>query len=78
MEEVKEESKFGNDVEVNWCNIDMADNGYIVSWDEKIKKPEGSMDHCGYKSKKKLFSNEEEDQAWETFKHYKKLSMKKS
>lgn len=61
------------DKKISWVNIDAADNGYIVRWDEQEEKPKGSMDHCHSKNHTRLFSEGEDDLAWE---HFKMLKMK--
>lgn len=59
-----------------WVNIDMADNGFIVRWDEKMKKPGGGdMDHCDHVSKTHLFKMEEDNEAFDFFIRLKKMEM---
>jgi hypothetical protein len=62
--------------QVRWVNIDVADNGFIVKWDEKMKKPGGGeMDHCDCISKTHLFKSEEKDEAFDFFVKLKKMEM---
>ena len=61
---------------VRWVGIDMANNGYIVSYTMKQDKPKGSMDHCDWGSEhKELFGESEEDKAWMYYKKYKMMEM---
>lgn len=60
---------------VNWVNIDMANNGYIVRYSIKESKP-GSMEHCEWIEKSFVFSMEQEDEAFDLFKKMKLKSMK--
>lgn len=58
---------------VSWVEIEQADNGFIVEWSAKIKRPGASeLDHCERKRHKKLFPMEKEAEAWEKFKALKK------
>ncbi len=63
------------DKKISWVNIDMADNGYVVSWSEKEIKPPGCNDHCDYIDHKKLFSEKEDGAAWDHFKNLKMMEM---
>jgi hypothetical protein len=59
-----------------WVNIDVADNGFIVKWDEKTKKRGGGeMDHCNSISKTHIFKVEEKDEAFDFFVRLKKMEM---
>jgi hypothetical protein len=71
MEElIKEETP-----KVNWVDIDVADNGYIVSYSVKEKKLGASpTDHVDYQNKKMLF--EDEGEAFDFFVKMKKAEMK--
>ena len=62
-----EENEVGK---VDYVGIDIADNGWIVRWDQKEKKEKGCMDHCYGKSHTKIFGNSDEDTetAFEFFK----------
>ena len=60
---------------VSYVGIKKAINGYIVSWDEQEEKKKGCMDHRGYMSQEKLFSLEEEDNAYNYFMMYKKAEV---
>jgi len=51
--------------------IEKADNGYVVEWREKEKKPKGSMEKCDYIKRQMLFSMEEKEKAWEKYKELK-------
>jgi hypothetical protein len=60
---------------VNWVEIEMANNGYVVRYSVKESKP-GSMEHCEWLSKSFVFSTEQEDEAFDLFKKMKLKSMK--
>lgn len=46
-----------------------AENGVIVSWDEKVEKPgKGMYDNCSYEYKKEVFGDKDIDKAFERFK----------
>jgi len=60
---------------VSYVDIERASNGYIVSWGEKGSSNKSSMDHMGYTSKKKIFSIEEKEEAFENFLMYKKKAV---
>lgn len=60
---------------VRWVDIDMADNGFIVEWNEKEKKPSESSDHCDYIRHKKLFPMDKKDDAFMYFVELKKAEL---
>jgi len=60
---------------INWSGIKMADNGWIVNWSEQEKGLRDS-DHCDYISHDKLFTLDEEQQAWDMYKELKIAEMK--
>ncbi len=62
-------------MKISWVEISKADNGFTVSWNEREKKPKGSMEHCESTRHSLVFGLEEEDKAWETFVKYKKSEL---
>jgi len=62
---------------IGYVNIDMADNGWIVSFDVEGNK-KSKFDNCSYQSCKHVFDEDELDEAFEFFKILKiKISQQK-
>lgn len=74
MESVKYPNS-SNHTDIRWVGIDLADNGFVVNWDEREKKEEGCMDHCDSVSHSKVFGQEEKDAAFDHFIMLKKKEM---
>lgn len=62
---------------VGYVNIDMADNGWVVSYDISYPSKKGDPYSCTCQSHKKIFEAADEDEAWEFFKKLKIKSMSK-
>lgn len=61
---------------VRWSSIDVAENGFMVRWDEKTKNPGGgSYDHCEGLSRSHVFTSDQEDEAFDFFVKLKKMEM---
>jgi hypothetical protein len=66
----------GNKEEVCWVSIDSADNGYIVSYSIREKSlGKGKYGHVEHTEKKMLYSNKQEDEAFEMFVKMKKKEL---
>lgn len=64
---------------ISCCNINMANNGFIVRFDIRTKRPGASdSEHCDYQTKTFLFEQDKEDEAWEYYKQMKMREMKGS
>lgn len=64
-------------MDVTSCSIQMAKNGYIVSYSYREKSEGGgnSMEHRDYKHEKEIFGKKEDEKAWAKFKEYKMMEM---
>lgn len=81
MEENYEQKESGPSTEVagkvTYCNIEMANNGFVVRFDVRDKKPGmGDMEHCSSTTKTFVFEQDQEDEAWEYYKKMKMLEIK--
>jgi len=56
---------------IGCVNIDSAENGWIVRWEEKHSNPVGFYDHCEHSQKKQVFTSKETDKAFDYFKKLK-------
>jgi hypothetical protein len=61
-------------MDINYASIEMADNGYVVCWSEK-QTPKSPMDHCEYVDHKQVFTEKQEDKAWDFYKEKKMASL---
>ena len=59
------------------CEIEKADNGWIVEYSEKEHKPKGSTEHADYITTRKVFGVEEveEKAAWDLYVSKKKAKL---
>jgi hypothetical protein len=60
---------------INYVDIEMAENGFVVCWSEKTESS-NSFEHCGYVDKKKLFPMDDEGDAWNFYKDKKMECLK--
>ena len=61
---------------VKWVNIDVAENGFMVNWEEQSKRAGGGeYDHMNCTPRKHVFPAEKEDEAFDLFVKLKKLEM---
>lgn len=61
---------------VKWVNIDVAENGFMVNWEEQSKRPGGGeYDHMSCTPRRHVFTEEMEDEAFDLFVKLKKMEM---
>jgi len=62
--------------DVKWPEISVAENGFMVSWQEKTKRPgAGDYDHCDSNPRSHIFTSDQEDEAFDFFVKLKKMEM---
>lgn len=61
---------------VKWVNIDVAENGYMVNWEEQAKREgAGEYEHMNCTPRRHVFTEDMEDEAFDLFVKLKKLEM---
>ena len=61
---------------VKWVSIEVAQNGFMVNWDEQSKREGASeYEHMNCVPKKIVFTADQEDEAFDLFVKLKKLEM---
>lgn len=75
MEMEYEEEKEGKEESCHHVRIEKADNGWVVEYSTK-KKAKSKFENMSYMEHKKVFTDSDEDKAFEFFKKMKKSETK--